>query len=317
MKEGYKTTTPNINDLKMNNPHDGFFKETMTRRENAISFFRGYLPNDIAALADWRTLRIVKETFITPELKERFSDIVYTVRIRDALAFIYFLLEHQSTPDFLMPLRFYHYIGDIWELHLKQNPDARKLPVVIPILFYHGKDEWNISPELKDMIDDPGPAARHVPNFEHILHDLSTLSDSDIRGNIAVRLFLSVTRRIFSPDFGSHFDKMLPLFVELSWKRTGMEYLETVLRYVYDARDDLDPEETETKLVRVIDEDKKEAIMTVAERLRQEGEIRGEIKTYKKLLASGFLSKELVDQKLDELNRKLKKMTGKGDNVAS
>ncbi len=53
--------------------------------------------------------------------------------------------------------------------------------------------------------------------------------------------------------------------------------------------------------------------MTVAERLRKEGEVRGEIrgeikgeiKTYKKLLASGLLSKEMVEQKLAELNQKL------------
>jgi predicted transposase YdaD len=64
-------------------------------------------------------------------------------------------------------------------------------------------------------------------------------------------------------------------------------------------------------------EDKKEDIMTVAERLRQEGEvrgeIRGEIKTYKELLASGLLSKELVEQKIAELNRKLEKVAGKNN----
>jgi len=56
--------------------------------------------------------------------------------------------------------------------------------------------------------------------------------------------------------------------------------------------------------------------MTVAERLRKEGEIRGEIrgeiKTYRELLAGRLLSKEMVNQKLAELNRKLKEMTGHG-----
>ncbi len=84
-------------------------------------------------------------------------------------------------------------------------------------------------------------------------------------------------------------------------------------------RDDLDPIETETKLIQYMDEDKKEAVMTVAERLRKEGEIRGElrgeirgeIKTYKALLESGFLSKEMVEQKLAELNRKLEEIAGR------
>ena len=78
---------------------------------------------------------------------------------------------------------------------------------------------------------------------------------------------------IFHPNFEKHFDKLLFLFAELSKKQTGMEYIETVLRYMYDVRDDIDPEETEAKLIRVMDEDKKEFIMTVAERLRKEGDI--------------------------------------------
>jgi len=60
--------------------------------------------------------------------------------------------------------------------------------------------------------------------------------------------------------------------------------------------------------------------MTVAERLRKEGEIRveiqgkiqGEIKTYEELLASGLLSKEMAKPKLAELNRKLKETITQG-----
>jgi len=136
----------------MNNPHDTFFKETLTRRENAVSFFREYLPESLTVLADWRTLRIVKETYVTPELKERFSDIVYDIRIRGTQTFIYFLFEHQSSPDCLMPLRFHHYMGGLWELYLKQNPGECRLPGIIPVLFYHGKEKWNISTRFQDMI---------------------------------------------------------------------------------------------------------------------------------------------------------------------
>jgi len=173
----------------MNNPHDKFFKETMTLRENAVSFFREYLPAGIAALTDWRTLRIVKETFITPELQERFSDIVYAVRIRGKEAFIYFLMEHQSSPDCLMPLRFYHYIGGIWDLYLKQNPEECKLPGVIPLLFYHGKEKWNISTQFQDMIEESGLIAEYAPKFQYILKDMSEFTDADIKGNITLRSF--------------------------------------------------------------------------------------------------------------------------------
>jgi hypothetical protein len=155
------------------------------------------------------------------------------------------------------------------------------------------------------------PACR--PRFEHVVRDLSAFSDSEIKGNVFIRLYLNVVRRIYSPDFSGHLDGMLPLFVELSKKRTGMEYLETVLRYIYNVRDDVDPVETEKKLVQVIDEDNKEGVMTVAEKLRREGRkegaIYGKMETYQELLASGLLPKDLVEQKLAELNQKLAQLT--------
>ena len=138
---------------------------------------------------------------------------------------------------------------------------------------------------------------------------MSEFTDADIKGNITRRLFLSAMKWIFHPDFGKQFDKLPSLFAELSKKQTGMEYIKTVLRYMHEVRDDIDPDEMETKLIRVMDEDKKEIIMTVAERLRKEGKIQGKIETYNELLADGFLSKEMVDQKLAELNRKLKEAT--------
>jgi predicted transposase/invertase (TIGR01784 family) len=226
------------------------------------------LPEDIVKRANWRTLKIIKETFISSELQERFSDILYSVRVKGTTVFIYLLFEHQSTPDDLMSFRFFQYMGGAWGLFLKQNPKETRIPGIVPILFYHGKDPWNVGTQFQDLIVEPELTAKYSPRFEYLLKDFSKFSDAEIKGNITVRLFLSVMRRIFSPDFSDYFDKMLPLFAELSQKQTGMKYLETVLRYIYDVRDDIDPKETETKLIRAIDADKKEGIVTVAEKLR-------------------------------------------------
>lgn len=200
----------------MKSPHDKFCKETLTRRENAASFFREYLPEDLAGRADWRTLKIVKETFISPELQERFSDILYTVPVKGATVFIYLLFEHQSTPDDLMPFRFFQYMGGARALFLKQHPGETRLPGIIPILFYHGKDPWNVGVQFQDMIVEPELTAKYSPRFEYVLKDFSRFSDADIKGNVVVRLFLNVMRRIFSPDFSDYFDRMLPLIAELS-----------------------------------------------------------------------------------------------------
>ena len=106
---------------------------------------------------------------------------------------------------------------------------------------------------------------------------------------------------------------MLPLFAELSQKDTGMEYIETILRYICNTSDALTWKEMETKLVQTFDEDRKGDIMTIADELRMEGEIRGEIrgeiKIYRELMESGLIPREPAEQKIAELSEKLDAVT--------
>ena len=297
----------------MRNPHDRFFKETLTRRENAIAFFREYLPGDIVSQLDWRTLKISKETFVEPGLRERFSDIVYEIRARGRRMFIYLLLEHQSSVDPWMPLRLLGYMVRLWELWRKQNPKKKKLPGIIPVLFYHGEDEWDVSVHFRDMIDAPDLTEEFIPDFKYLLRDFSPLGDEEIRGTVLLRLFLGVMGHIFSPRFAEAFERMLPLFAELSGKKTGMEYIETVLRYICHTSEALSWKEMEVKLVQAFEEDRKGEIMTIAEELRMEGEIRGEIKgeikMCRELMEQGLIPRELAERKIAELSEKLEALT--------
>ncbi|MCP4353189.1 MAG: Rpn family recombination-promoting nuclease/putative transposase [Desulfobacterales bacterium] len=285
----------------MKNPHDKFFKETLTRRENALSFFREYLPADIAAKLDWRTLKITKETFVEPELRERFSDILYEILAKGRQVFIYLLLEHQSAVDVRMSLRLLGYIVRIWELYCKQNPEAEKLPGIVPVVFYHGREKWDVSVQFGDLIDAPELTAGFIPDFKYLLKDFSPAGNEEIKGSIMLRLFLNLTGRIFSPDFAEHFERMIPLFAELSQKKTGMQYIETVLRYICHASDALTWKDMETRLIQAFEEDRKGVIMTIAEEL----EMKGEIKAYQELMDSGIIPRESAGQKIAELTKKL------------
>ena len=58
--------------------------------------------------------------------------------------YVYLNLEHQSTAEELMPFRMHRYKVAIMQQHL--NLGYKKLPVVISMLFYHGKGQY---PSLK------------------------------------------------------------------------------------------------------------------------------------------------------------------------
>src|SRR6187431_719506 len=91
-------------------PHDALLKSVFRNPENAASELRLVLPERISALIDWSSLELCPGSFIDPQLIERHTDLLFSVRCGAREARIYILFEHQSTPDGVMPFRLLRYI---------------------------------------------------------------------------------------------------------------------------------------------------------------------------------------------------------------
>ena len=105
----------------VHNPHDSLFQEIYSRKEEAQSFLEHYLPQEVVSHIDLDSLEICKDSFIDPELKAYFSDMLYKVRLRGEPGYIYVLFEHKSYEDRLIHVQLLEYILRIWRLHVKQQ----------------------------------------------------------------------------------------------------------------------------------------------------------------------------------------------------
>ena len=65
----------------INNIHDKFFKELMADRQNAIDFMQFFLPDSILKHIDIQSLEHQKNSFIAPDLKEVFSDAIFSIKL--------------------------------------------------------------------------------------------------------------------------------------------------------------------------------------------------------------------------------------------
>ncbi|MFU8781482.1 MAG: Rpn family recombination-promoting nuclease/putative transposase, partial [Kiritimatiellia bacterium] len=131
-----------MSEEPINNPHDQLFKETFSHVENAAAFFQNYLPAELRDRLDFRTLKLAPGSYTDEALRGSESDLLYTVKVDDTQALLYCLFEHQSTPDAWMPLRLLRYILGIWDQYRKQNPTAKKLPPVLPLVLFQGGATW-------------------------------------------------------------------------------------------------------------------------------------------------------------------------------
>jgi predicted transposase/invertase (TIGR01784 family) len=118
---------------EVGNPHDAFFKSLLGRRALIIEFLRHYLPKDVTADFNLRTLEVVKDSFISEELSRYFSDLIFRVKLRSGEdAYVYVLLEHKSAPEKWAPLQLLGYKVKLWER--AKDAGARMLPLVIPVV---------------------------------------------------------------------------------------------------------------------------------------------------------------------------------------
>ncbi|MBN0683754.1 Rpn family recombination-promoting nuclease/putative transposase, partial [Pseudomonas aeruginosa] len=82
------------------------------------------------------TLHLESGHFVEDDLRPFYADILYSLKTTAGDGYIYALIEHQSTPDRHMAFRLMRYAIAAMQRHLDAGHD--RLPLVIPVLFYHG-----------------------------------------------------------------------------------------------------------------------------------------------------------------------------------
>jgi predicted transposase/invertase (TIGR01784 family) len=300
---------------QVRNPHDVFFKQTLARPGMAADFLRRYLPPGIVRVLDLRRLAIEKESFVDAKLRQHFSDLLVRVGLRSrGEAFIYILLEHKSAPEEWVALQLLRYVTHAWE-RLRQARGG-KLPVIIPVVFYHGAATWRVGSRLSDLLAEPALARRlrrYVPDFEYHLCDLSRYRDEELKGVADLPASLRLMKHMLGGDLKRQLPAIFRAVLESLPEREVEERVETMVRYALAAE-----RVTEGEVVTALDiaEQLGEPMETFFDKLRkkarteglQEGRREGLNEGRRKGLREGLREgehKALVEMNLILLRRRL------------
>ena len=299
------------------NPHDKFFKESFSRREIAESFVREYLPEKLCKHLQLKSLEILKDSYVDKELSEHFSDILYKVRISGKLSYIYLLFEHKSYVDPWTGFQLLRNMVKIWEQFCKQHRKAKKLPIIIPIMIYHGSEKWNIDNSIQPLFEEIDDTREYIPDFRSEIFDISHIPDDKIKGEILLRVHFLIEKYIYRPDLFEKLHEIFGLLTTLSSKKKSTEYLEVLLRYLFATVDSKKADDLRQEIKKSIEQG--ETIMpTIAEKWIQEGIQEGmekgmekkESEIIKKMIDSGMSNAEIRKisgtglKKIEEIRRK-------------
>ncbi|CND40357.1 Rpn family recombination-promoting nuclease/putative transposase [Yersinia pseudotuberculosis] len=283
-------------------PHDALFKQFLTHPETARDFLDIHLPPALRQACDLNTLRLESGSFIEEDLRAYYSDVLYSLKTGQGDGYIYALIEHQSSPDKHMGFRMMRYAIAAMQRHLDAGND--KLPLVIPILFYHGQ----VTPYPYPMnwlqeFSEPELAGQLYGN-DFPLVDVTVISDDEIMTHRRMAILELLQKHVRQRDLAELLEQLVTLLLA---GYTNNEQLTSLMNYMLQVGDTAAPENFIRELARRSPQHE-EVLMTIAQKLeqkgiekgrqeglqegRQEGRLEGErdaaLKIARSMLASGL-----------------------------
>jgi predicted transposase YdaD len=266
-----------------NSVHDKLFKRTFSQVEHAAGELRCMLPPALVARIDFASLSLCTGSFVDEALKERHTDLLFSVPITGRKAFLYLLCEHQSYADPLMPFRLLRYMVRIWDSVLLDDPQAKRLPAIVPLVVHHSQEGWTVATAFQNLLDLDDEAlatvAEHVPRFTFLLDDISFASDEDLKARAMSalgRLVLFCLRSARTPsrivqDIGG----WVELIREVRRAPNGPAALVMVWRYIFEVQKQYEPEELVAMLNEAVGSEESEELLSVADKLIARGRKEG------------------------------------------
>ncbi len=252
---------------------------------------------DVVKRIDLRRVELVRTTFVERDYRHVESDIVLVAPLRRRRGkrtarrvLIYILVEHQSEPDRLMPLRSLDYVVQIFKYQVREwskthGSSARiRLYPVLPVVFYTGTRRWDSVGRLVDLVEMGAAFDSATPAMTPLFINLPVLSAEalEAKGGFFGWVLRLIQQRKSRPR---EFQRLLNRVVQHLETMSGgerlrwLELLSYIMALVYHVREPSEWPSLQNAIEASVqtDEHRQEVFemrRTIADELKEEGAIR-------------------------------------------
>ncbi len=249
---------------------------------------------DIVKLIDLSRLKPIQTTFVQRDYRHVESDVVLVAPLRRTKGkpsprklLIYILIEHQSEPDRLMPLRVLDYVVQIFKYQVREWSKTHRsfarirLDPVLPVVFYTGTRRWDSVGRLVDLVEMGDRLGNATPAIEPLFINLPEIAAEtlDSEGGFFGPVLHLVQQRKSRPrEFQQLLNRVvqhletMPDAERLRW----LELLSYVMALVYHVREPSERPSLQKAIESSVstDEHRQEVFemrRTIADELKEEG----------------------------------------------
>jgi predicted transposase/invertase (TIGR01784 family) len=187
--------------------NDKTFKKIFKDVQNTKDFLKKALPGEIKQRLDFESIKIDTTNYVSNEFKEGYSDIVVKAKMKSRHSGkiptdIYFILEHKTEGKVKVFIQILKYMCFVWEEDINANKPPR---IIIPIIFYHGKDKWKVPGSFLEQFDVDEELKKFLLDFRYILFDTNPWnfrdeSNQELRDNVMLFTALVLMKAAITND---------------------------------------------------------------------------------------------------------------------
>lgn len=288
---------------KPSKPHDEFFKATFSRVKVAREYLQKMLSPALLQVLDLKKLKRVNGSYVSPTLREFFTDVVYECPLKDSELNICvsILFEHKSSPEKYPHFQLLRYMLDAWEEQIKQKAP---LTPFVPTIIYHGEENW-IKKDLSAYFSEQLPAdlLPYLPSFDYHFTHVTAMSDEEILSlgkSLLTNAFLMM-KHIWEPEFVLQNPRLI--FINLDEISSTRAFIFAMLAYFL-KNSELAKEKVK-HFIEILPKTLNETIMSTYDMLIEEGIEKG-LKINQELLAKERMRAEEEHMRAEEALRIIK-----------
>ena len=166
---------------------DRAFRDLLSDWRNLRELMTRLMP-DIEPTLDFSRAQRLEPEFLLADWRKRISDLMFLIPRRGdgEPVLVCLLLEHQSRPDPLMPLRMLLYAVLFWEQQWKEHERGHplgaglRLTPVLPVVFHTGGAAWDSNRTLAELFDGPEQMRAWAPQWPITYWDLSSVTAAEL-----------------------------------------------------------------------------------------------------------------------------------------
>ncbi|MBF0421316.1 MAG: Rpn family recombination-promoting nuclease/putative transposase [Magnetococcales bacterium] len=286
---------------KIAHPHDRFLKLLLSDPERAAHLLRERLPVEISELLSDELPELVVGSFVDQELQEYLTDRLFRVRtVHGQEAFLYALVDHKSYPDGFVAWQLLRYMVRALEQWERENPKWKRLPVIVPLVVYHGADTWRIPNNFLALVDASTEWRPYLLDFKFSLFDLGHIEDHRLSKQPHLRAWLLAAK--YATRDGKQLE-IKDFLVEVLTEVPADDFM-IIMRYVVETYTNYDEKDVREIVRRVRPKEEEKMMSQFAQSVaqsvientnpkwtqmvRQEGEQKGEAKILTRQLQRRF-----------------------------